>query len=669
MLSRFFIDRPIFASVIAIVIMVAGALAMRTLPIEQYPTIAPPSVGIFTTYPGASAATVETSVTQVIEQQLTGLDHLLYFSSNSSSDGSAQIEVTFAPGTNPDIAQVQVQNKLQSALPLLPAQVTQQGIGVAKAQGDFLMIVALNDTTGRYSSIDIADYLRSYMVDPLARINGVGNVRVFGGQYGLRIWLDPYKLKGYALMPSDVQAAVLAQNVQVTGGEVGGLPSPPGQQLNATVTAQSLMTSPEQFKAIILKTQADGSVVHLSDVARVELGADNYSTTTRLNGRPAGGVAIQLSPGANALTTADLVRKRATELAASLPPGLQLSFPVDSTTFIKLSIQQVVITLVEAIFLVVAVMFLFMQDWRVTLIPAVAVPVVLLGTFGVLAVAGYSINTLTMFAMVLAIGLLVDDAIVVVENVERLMSEEGLSPHDATIRSMNEITGALIGVALVLAAVFLPMAFIGGSTGVIYRQFSVTIVAAMGLSILVALVLTPALCATLLKPVERGHSRQERGFFGWFNRTFAATVERYQATLGRVIGRPLPALIVYGVVLAALAILFVRLPSAFLPTEDQGSMLGLYTLPVGATQSRTIAVGKQIERYFLGDEKRNVQTLFTVAGFNFSGNGQNLGQIFLHLNDWKDRPGAQNSASQIAERATRTLAERVHDGQVYILVP
>ncbi|HVN02109.1 MAG TPA: efflux RND transporter permease subunit [Caulobacteraceae bacterium] len=669
MLSRFFIERPIFATVIAIVIMVAGALAIRTLPIEQYPTIAPPSVGVFTNYPGASAQTVETSVTQVIEQQLTGLDHLLYFSSSSSSDGSAQIQVTFAPGTNPDIAQVQVQNKLQSALPLLPAEVTQRGIGVAKAQGGFLMVVALYDTSGRYSSIDIADYLRSYVVDPLARINGVGNVRVFGGQYAIRIWLDPYRLQSYGLMPSDVTRAVLAQNVQLTAGEVGGLPSPPGQQLNATITAQSLMTTPDQFRAIILKTQPDGSVVRLSDVARVELGADDYSTTTRLNGLPAGGVAIQLSPGANALTTADLVKQKANELAASLPPGLKLSFPVDSTTFIKLSIQQVIVTLIEAIVLVIAVMFVFLQDWRVTLIPAVAVPVVLLGAFGVLAIFGYSINTLTMFGMVLAIGLLVDDAIVVVENVERIMSEEGLPPKDATIRSMNEITGALIGVALVLAAVFLPMAFIGGSTGVIYRQFSITIVSAMVLSIFVALTLTPALCATLLKPVERGHREHGRGFFGWFNRTFAATVGAYQGSLGRVLGRPLPAIVLYGVLVAALLALFLRLPTSFLPVEDQGSMIGLYTLPVGATQSRTVAVGKQIEHYLLGDEKRNIETLFTVAGFNFSGNGQNLGQAFIHLSDWSERPGAQNAASAIAQRATRNLAQQVRDGQVFILVP
>ncbi|HLK26651.1 MAG TPA: efflux RND transporter permease subunit, partial [Caulobacteraceae bacterium] len=497
----------------------------------------------------------------------------------------------------------------------------------------------------------------------------VGNVRVFGGEYAIRIWLDPAKLQTYGLMPSDVRNAVLAQNVPVAGGQVGGLPSPAGQELNATITAQSLLSTPDQFRAIILKTQPNGSLVRLADVARVELGANDYSTTTRLNGLPAGGVAIQLAPGANALTTADLVKQKATQLAASLPEGLHLSFPVDSTTFIKLSIQQVVVTLIEAIALVIAVMFIFLQNWRVTLIPAVAVPVVLLGTFGVLAVFGYSINTLTMFAMVLAIGLLVDDAIVVVENVERIMSEEGLPPKEATIRSMNEITGALIGVALVLAAVFLPMAFIGGSTGVIYRQFSVTIVAAMALSIMVALVLTPALCANLLKPVERGHREHGRGFFGWFNRNFARTVQRYQGGLGRILGRPLPALILYGVLVVAMLGLFLRLPTAFLPVEDQGSMIGLYTLPTGATQARTVAVGKQIEHYLLGKEKRNIAALFTVAGFNFSGQGQNLGQAFIHLTDWKDRPGPQNSAEAIAQRSTRALSQEVKDGQVFMLVP
>ncbi len=667
-MSRFFIERPIFASVIAIVIMIAGALAIAGLPIEQYPSIAPPTVNIHGEYPGASAETVETSVTQVIEQQLTGLDHLIYFSSESSSDGQVQISVTFAPGTNPDIAQVQVQNKLQQATPLLPLAVQQQGLNVAKSQSSFLMVVALSDIAGRYSNFDIADYMNSYFVEPLGRVNGVGAVRVFGGQYATRIWLDPFKLDNFKLMPSDVSAAVLAQNVQVTSGEVGGLPARPGQELDATVTSQSLLRTPEQFRQIILRTQPDGSVVRLGDVARVELGADDYSTLNRLNGRPAAGIAIQLSPGANALTTADQVKARAHQLAANLPPGMQLSFPVDSTTFVKLSIRQVVVTLIEAILLVIGVMYLFLQNWRVTLIPAVAVPVVLLGTFGVLAAFGYTINTLTMFAIVLAIGLLVDDAIVVVENVERIMSEEGLHPKAATIRSMEEITSALVGIALVLSAVFLPMAFFGGATGVIYRQFSVTIVSAMVLSILVALILTPALCASLLKPVEAGHKEGGRGFFGWFNRAFAATVERYLKTLDGVLSRPAPALVLYGGLIAGLALLFVSLPTAFLPVEDQGLMFALVNLPAGATQERTLAVDKQVETYFLGREKDNVQSLFTVAGFNFSGEGQNLGQGFLRLKDWKDRKGKGNQATAIAERATRFFST-LRDGQVFVLVP
>jgi len=654
--------------VIAIVIMLAGVLAIRSLPIAQYPSIAPPAVTISGVYPGASAETVETSLTQVIEQQLKGLDHLLYFSSTSSANGQVQITATFQPGTDPDIAQVQVQNKLQQATPLLPQAVQQQGLTVAKAQSSFLMVVALYDTAGRYTNVDIADYMNSNLVDPLARIEGVGNVRVFGGQYAMRVWLDPFKLDNYKLMPSDVRAAILSQNVQVTAGEIGGQPTSPGQELDATVTAQSLLTTPDQFRAILLKTQPDGSLVRLSDVARVEIGADDYSTANRLNGRPAGGIAIQLAPGANALDTADLVKAKSRELATNLPPGIKLSFPVDSTTFVRLSIKQVIVTLLEAIVLVIGVMFVFLQNWRVTLIPAVAVPVVLLGTFGVLSAFGYSINTLTMFAMVLAIGLLVDDAIVVVENVERIMSEEGLSPKEATIRSMGEITGALIGIALVLSAVFLPMAFFGGSTGVIYRQFSVTIVSAMVLSILVALVLTPALCASLLRPVEKGHRDSTGGFFGWFNRTFAGTIRRYQASLRGLLRRPLPAAIAYAVVVAVMALLFVGLPTAFLPEEDQGLLITMFTLPTGAVQSRTLGVARKIEHYYLTKEAGNIDTMFVVAGFNFGGTGQNLGQAFLHMKDWKDRRGAANHAPAIAERATRALS-RIRDAQVFVLVP
>jgi hydrophobe/amphiphile efflux-1 (HAE1) family protein len=666
--SRFFIERPIFAIVIAIVISLAGVLAILALPIAQYPTIAPPAVNISATYPGASAQTVENAVTQVIEQQLKGLDHLLYFSSNSSSNGQVGITATFAAGTNPDIAQVQVQNKLQAAIPILPAQVQQLGVTVSKSQPSFLMVVALYDMDGRRTNIDIADIIASKFVDPLARVNGVGDLQVFGSQYAMRVWLDPYKLDNYKLMTSDVRNAILAQNVEISGGEIGGQPAPPGQALNATVTAQSYLQTPDQFKAIILRSQPDGSVVHLSDVARVELGAENYGVASRFNGHAAAGVAIKLAPGANALDTADAVKKRASELAQSLPPGVGLIFPVDNTTFVRLSIREVVITLIEAIGLVVAVMFIFLQNWRVTLIPALAVPVVLLGTFGVLAAFGFSINTLTMFAMVLAIGLLVDDAIVVVENVERIMEEEGLPPKEATIKSMGEITGALVGIALVLSAVFLPMAFFGGSTGVIYRQFSVTIVSAMVLSVLVALILTPALCATLLKPTRKGSRASGATPFGWFNRAFNNTVRRYERLVGRIIRRPLPTLIVYGVVAAAMVLLFARLPSAFLPEEDQGIMIALFNLPTGATLDRTRAVGAKVLDYFAHQEAGNVDGLFDVAGFNFAGAGQNLGQAFIHLKPWDKRRGAKNHAPAIAMRAMMALS-RIRDAQVFVLVP
>jgi len=654
--------------VIAVVISLAGALAIRSLPVAQYPTIAPPEVGIGANYPGADAQTAQESVTQVIEQQLQGLDHLLYFTSDSEANGNIGIEAVFEPGTNPDTAQVQVQNKLSEAVPLLPTEVQQEGIGVYKSGASFLMIVALYDTNGRYTDLDISDYLNSRLRDPLSRVNGVGNVSVFGGQYAMRIWLDPYKMANFKLMPSDVQSALLAQNIQVPAGEIGGQPSVPNQQLNATITAQARLRTPEQFRNVILKTQPDGSQVRLGDVARVELGADGYGFISRVNGHPAAGLAIRLAPGANALQTAEAVKKRAEQLASTFPPGVKLAFPVDTTTFIKLSVQQVVITLIEAIILVIGVMFLFLQNWRVTLIPAVAVPVVLLGTFGVLAVAGFSINTLTLFAMVLAIGLLVDDAIVVVENVERIMSEEGLSPKDATIKSMGEITSALVGIALVLSAVFLPMSFFGGSTGAIYRQFSVTIVSAMVLSVLVALILTPALCASLLKPVAKGEFAERRGFFGWFNRNFATAVSRYQAGAGKVIGRPLPALIVYGVIVAVMVTLFVILPSSFLPDEDQGALITSFSLPTGAMQARTLAVAEQVEHHYLVDEAANVDNAFIVTGFGFGGSGQNQGMAFVHLKNWKDRPGAANRAPAIARRANQAFGN-IRDAQVFALVP
>ncbi|HEY1614018.1 MAG TPA: efflux RND transporter permease subunit [Rhizomicrobium sp.] len=677
-MSRFFIDRPVFAWVIAIAIMLTGGLAIITLPITQYPVIAPPSVSISAYYPGASAQTLENSVTQVIEQQLTGLDNLLYFSSSSSASGGVSINATFSPGTDPDIAQVQVQNKLQQAIPLLPTEVVQQGINVAKSQQRFLMVIALYDTSGRYSDIDIADFLYSRLRDPLARVPGVGDALVFGAPYAMRIWLDPYKLQTYGLMPSDVSSAVQAQNTQVSAGELGAQPVVPGQELDAVVTAQSRLETPEQFRNIILKSSPTGALVRLGDVARVELGADSYGSVSRFNGRPASGLAIRPVPEANALTTADAVRAKALALAKTLPPGLHLDFVVDNTDFIRLSIREVIKTLAEAIALVILVMFVFLQSWRTTLIPAIAVPVVLLGTFGVLAVAGYSINTLTLFALVLAIGLLVDDAIVVVENVERIMRTERLDPREATRKSMDEITGALIGIALVLSAVFLPMAFFGGSTGIIYRQFSITIISAMVLSIIVALVLTPALCATLLKPVAHDEVLPQasrfnlmaplRRFFGWFNAAFEASVRRYRRALDAVLARRRLTLVIYGAIVLGLVILFARLPTSFLPEEDQGIIIAQATLPSGAVQSRTLAVLKKIEHHFLVDEKANANSIFTVAGFSFAGQGQNTGIGFVHLKTWASRAGAANSAQQIAARTMADLA-KVRDGQVFALVP
>ncbi|HXC55059.1 MAG TPA: efflux RND transporter permease subunit [Rhizomicrobium sp.] len=667
-LSQFFIERPVFAWVIAIVIALAGLLAVETLPITQYPTIAPPAVTITATYPGASAETVQNSVTQVIEQQLTGVDNLLYFSSSSSSSGQIAITVTFAPGTNPDIAQVQVQNKVQQALPTLPTEVQQQGVVVQKSQSSFLLIVALYDDTGRYTNNDISDFLASKLQDPLSRVSGVGQAQVFGAPYAMRIWLDPFKLNNFGLTPSDVQAAVLAQNTQVSAGELGAQPTIPGQQLDATVTAQSRLQTPAQFRAIVLKSSTAGGIVHLGDVARVELGAQSYAVVSRMNGKPAAGIAIQLAPGANALTTADAVKAKARDLSSTFPPGVKLAFPVDNTTFIRLSINDVIKTLVEATILVVVVMFVFLQHWRTTLIPAIAVPVVLLGTFAVLSAFGYSINTLTMFALVLAIGLLVDDAIVVVENVERLMREEGLSPKDATKRSMSEITGALIGIALVLSAVFLPMAFFGGSTGVIYRQFSVTIVSAMVLSVMVALILTPALCATLLRPIPKDVKERHGRFFTWFNTTFEHGMNRYRSGLTWFLGWIRPALLIYAAIVVVMVLLFLRLPTAFLPEEDQGSILTQITLPVGATQARTLDVARQVERHYMVDEKADVDVVFSVAGFSFAGAGQNSGLVFVHLKNWNDRSGAKNHAPAIVQRAMQAFSQ-YRDARVFALVP
>ena len=666
-MSRFFIDRPIFAWVIAIVIMLAGALSIAFLPVAQYPDIAPPQINISANYPGASPETAENSVTQVIEQQLTGIDGLIYFSSTSDNTGGVGISATFKAGVNPDIAQVQVQNKLQLALPRLPTDVQRAGVFVQKAQAGFLMICALYDDSNRMSTSDIGDYVSSNLADPVSRITGVGQAQIFGGQYAIRIWLDPYKLQQYALSTDDITNAVLAQDAQVSAGQIGSQPSPAGQELNAVVTAQSRLKTPEEFRQIVLKGAGTGAVVRLKDVARVELGNENYNFLARLDGHPAAGLAIQLAPGANALQTSEAVKAKIASLQASFPPGLKVVYPMDSTPFIKISISEVIKTLVEAILLVVVVMFVFLQDWRATLIPTIAVPVVLLGAFAVLKAAGFTINTLTMFGMVLAIGLLVDDAIVVVENVERIMREEGLSPRDATKKSMDEITGALVGIGLVLTAVFLPMAFFGGSVGVIYRQFSITIVSAMVLSVLVALVLTPALCATLLKPISQGEHQEKRGFFGWFNRNFNASNEKYQATLEKTLRRPLPALIGYAVVIVALGLLFVRMPTSFLPNEDQGLIINLIQLPPGAIQSRAVAVSRQGEAHFMTEE-HDTEHVFAVNGFSYAGSGQNAGMMFVRLKDWDDRKAVKDRAPAIVGRAIGAYS-RIRDGQIVALQP
>ncbi|MEG3124088.1 efflux RND transporter permease subunit [Sphingomonas sp. GB1N7] len=666
-ISKFFVDRPIFAWVIAIAVMLAGIGSILSLAIAQYPDVAPPSVSVSATYPGASAETLETSVTQILEQQLTGIDGLLYFSSSSTSAGTAQITVTFAKGTDPDTAQVQVQNKVQRAVSRLPSAVQVQGLSVTKSNSDFLLIVALYDKTNKATDSDIADYLVSNFQDDLARVAGVGSSQVFGSQYAMRIWLDPVKMAAVQLMPSDISGAITAQNTEVAAGQIGQTPSIKGQMLNAVVTAKSRLQTPEQFREIIVKTKTDGSVVKLSDVARVELGQEDYTSAAQLDGHPGSGMAIQLAPGADALKTATAVKARVAELAAKMPAGYTLAFPYDTTEFIKLSVHEVVETLIIAVVLVVVVMFLFLQSWRATLIPAIAVPVVLLGTFGVLALFGYSINTLTLFAMVLAIGLLVDDAIVVVENVERLMTEEQLSPRDATIKSMDEIGSALVGIALVLSAVFLPMAFFGGSTGVIYRQFSVTIVAAMLLSVLVALILSPALCATLLKGGDHDPLKR-KGLFGRFNRWFDRSTTRYVGATKSVIGHRFLHLGIFAGIVILLALLFVRLPTSFLPDEDQGIAMVQFTLPAGATDERTAVVRDRVEKFFLTDEKANIGNIFAITGFSFSGSGQNAGFAFASLAPFDDRKGSANAAPAISMRATQAFAG-IRDAQVFALTP
>ena len=665
-MSAFFIRRPVFAWVIAIVVMLGGLLALRTLPVAQYPEIAPPTISIAATYPGADAATVENSVTRVIEQGMTGLDHLQYMNASSDSTGQVEIRLTFTNAANADVAQMQVQNKLQLVTSQLPSIVQSTGLTVTKSSASFLMVIGFVSTDGRLSATDLDDYVDSTLNDVIKRVPGVGNTQLFGSGYAMRIWLDPDRLAQHALMPGDIETAIKAQNTQVSAGQLGAQPARLGQQFNATVTAQSRLRTPEQFGAIIVKSATDGAVVRLRDVARIETGAQSYTDTSAYNGMPASGLGLNLATGANAIATAKAVRAAIDQLASTLPAGVKVVYPYDTTPFVQLSIHEVLKTLVEAIVLVFVVMLVFLQNLRATLIPALAIPVVLLGTLGVLAAFGYSINTLTMFAMVLAIGLLVDDAIVVVENVERVMREEGVSAREATLRSMKEITGALIGIATVLSAVFVPMAFFSGSTGVIYRQFSVTIVTAMLLSVLVALVLTPALCATLLKP-SAGHAAT-RGFFGWFNRNFERGAQAYRGTVGHVLTRGRRFLVLFGVLTLAMFWMFGRLPSAFLPEEDQGILITTVQLPAGAMQDRTERVLAQVKEYYLKQEGDAVEGVMTVTGFGFGGSGQNVGIAFVRLEDFERRRGERLSSAQVAARANAAFAT-IRDAQVYALQP
>jgi multidrug efflux pump len=656
-MARFFIDRPIFAWVIAIVIMLAGALSVIKLPVSQYPEIAPPSVRITAKYPGASAQTIENSVTQIIEQSMTGLDNFLYMKSESSSSGNITITLSFNAGTDPDIAQVQVQNKLQQSLALLPQEVQQEGVQVNKSSSTFLMIVGLVSTDGKLENFDLSDYIVTTLRDPLSRTPGVGSIQIFGSGYAMRIWLDPNKLNSFQMTPSDVAAAIKAQNYQVAVGDLGGTPSVAGQQVTATMMARTMMSSPEEFSEILLKVKADGSQIRLKDVARVEIGSENYSARGTFNNQPAGGMAIMLATGANALATAEAVKAKIAELEPYFPTGIKVVYPYDTTTFIKISIEEVVKTLIEAIILVFLVMYLFLQNFRATLIPTIAVPVVLLGTFGIMAVFGYSINLMTMFGLVLAIGLLVDDAIVVVENVERIMAEEGLSPIEATRKSMDQITGALIGIALVLSAVFVPMAFFGGSTGAIYRQFSLTIVSAMILSVFVALILTPALCATLLKPIQTGAHGRKGGFFGWFNRFFERNADRYRNGVGYILKRTGRFGVVYLLLIAGMVFFFTKLPTSFIPEEDQGVFLTMVQLPAGATLERTQKVLNTVRDHYLTKEAENVKSAFAIAGFSFAGQSQNTGMVFAQLRDWKERKGAQRTVNAIIGRAMMSFSQ------------
>lgn len=666
-MARFFIDRPVFAWVIAIIIMLAGVLSIRALPIEQYPKVAPPTVAINASYPGASAETVENSVTQVIEQRLTGIDHLRYFTS-SSQDGSMSITLTFEPEADPDIAQVQTQNKVQGAVTQLPQEVQALGVTVTKSNDSFLLVVGVYSEDGEMSQGELGDMLVSTFREPVSRVNGVGNVRIFGDQHAMRIWLDPAKLYSYNLTPLDVQSAVQIQNTDISAGQLGGMPAAPNQQINATVKAQARLESVEDFERIVLRVNTDGSQVRLKDVATLELGSESYDRIVRYKRKPAAGMAITLATGANALQTAELVKHKVAELSEYMPEGVKVVYPLDATPFIELSIESVVHTLIEAVVLVFFVMLLFLQNLRATLIPTIAVPVVLLGTFAVLLAFGFSINVLTMFAMVLAIGLLVDDAIVVVENVERIMSEEDLSPKEATRKSMDQITGALVGIAVVLSTVFIPMAFFSGSAGAIYRQFSITIVSAMGLSVIVALILSPSLCATLLKQHKGEKRRADTGFFGWFNKYFNKGRDGYQKSASFIAGRAFRFFMVYIVLVGGMMGIFMQLPGSFLPNEDQGTMYLMVNTPPSSTAERTLESVKQVEDYFLEQQKDTVEHLFTVVGFSFAGSAQNAAFGFVGLKDWDERTQDDQSVFAIAQAAGGALYQ-IKDAMAFAFFP
>lgn len=663
-MARFFIDRPIFAWVIAIIIMLAGVLSIITLPVSQYPDIAPPTVIISGNYPGASADTVENSVTQTIEQNMNGIDNLIYMSSQSSSSGSFSITLTFESGTDADIAQVQVQNKLALAEATLPSEVKQQGITVSKSSSSFLMVVGFVSSDGSMDNTDLSDYMISNVKDPLSRVQGVGEVQVFGAQNAMRIWLDPNKLNKYNLTPAQVKSAISAQNTQVSVGQLGAAPSIKGQRLNATITAQSRMRTVAEFQNILLRVDTDGAQIRLKDVARVELGAESYQAVALYNGKYAAGIAIKLATGANALDTSELVKARINEMSPTFPDNIEVIYPYDTTPFVQISIEEVVHTLIEAVVLVFLVMYLFLQNFRATLIPTIAVPVVLLGTFGVMAAFGFSINTLTMFGLVLAIGLLVDDAIVVVENVERVMTEDGLPPREATRKSMGQITGALVGIAMVLSAVFIPMAFFGGAAGAIYRQFSLTIVSSMVLSVLVAMILTPALCATLLKPMHKGEHHVRRGPLAWFNKAFDRGTNGYKNVVSKGVNQRIRYLAMYVIIVGILGTLWTRLPTSFVPEEDQGIFLSIIQLPAGSTQEQTLNVMDKVENHFMQNESDSVQSVFTVSGFSFAGQGQNMGMAFVRLKDWDERTNPAMSVNAIVGRAWGAFSQ-VKEANIY----